>query len=58
MTTQYLEEADRLADTISVIDRGRVIQAGTPFQLKARVGGQTLTVRPVSRPAYAKRRRS
>jgi len=47
LTTQYLEEADRLADTISVIDRGRVIQAGTPFQLKARVGGQTLTVRPV-----------
>ena len=31
LTTQYLEEADRLADTISVIDRGRVIQAGTPF---------------------------
>ena len=47
LTTQYLDEADRLADTISVIDRGRVIQAGTPLQLKARVGGQTLTVRPV-----------
>jgi len=47
LTTQYLEEADRLADTISVIDSGRVIQTGTPSQLKARVGGQTLTVRPV-----------
>jgi oleandomycin transport system ATP-binding protein len=46
LTTQYLEEADRLADEIVVIDRGRVIAAGTPAQLKARVGGQVLQARP------------
>ena len=46
LTTQYLEEADALADEIAVIDRGRVIATGTPLQLKARTGAQTLTVRP------------
>ena len=46
LTTQYLEEADRLADEIVVIDRGRVIAAGTPIQLKTRVGGQVLQARP------------
>ena len=46
LTTQYLEEADRLADEIVVIDRGRVIAAGTPQQLKTRVGGQVLQARP------------
>ncbi len=46
LTTQYLEEADALADDISVIDAGRVIATGTPHQLKQVVGGQTLTVRP------------
>jgi oleandomycin transport system ATP-binding protein len=52
LTTQYLEEADRLAHAISVLDHGRVVVAGTPSQLKARVGGQTLTVRPAD-PAGA-----
>jgi oleandomycin transport system ATP-binding protein len=47
LTTQYLEEADALADTICVIDLGRVIAAGTPAELKAVVGERTLTVRPV-----------
>jgi oleandomycin transport system ATP-binding protein len=46
LTTQYLEEADRLADELVVIDRGRVIAAGTPLQLKTRVGGQVLQARP------------
>ena len=39
LTTHYLDEADQLADQISVIDRGRVIANGTPNQLKSRLGG-------------------
>ena len=46
LTTQYLEEADALADDISVIDQGRVIAAGTPAELKRIVGGQHLDLRP------------
>ncbi|MGH2662497.1 MAG: ATP-binding cassette domain-containing protein [Actinomycetota bacterium] len=46
LTTQYLEEADRLAEEIVVVDRGKVIAAGTPQQLKTRVGGQVLQARP------------
>src|SRR4051794_17238112 len=46
LTTQYLEEADALADEITVIDHGRVIAHDTPTGLKHIVGGQTLTVRP------------
>ena len=44
LTTQYLEEADQLADTIAVIDSGRVIARGSPDELKARVGGERLEV--------------
>jgi oleandomycin transport system ATP-binding protein len=46
LTTQYLEEADALADEISVIDHGRVIAHGTPPELKHVVGGQTIVARP------------
>jgi len=44
LTTQYLEEADQLADGISVIDRGTVVAEGTADELKARVGGQSIRV--------------
>ncbi len=46
LTTQYLDEADALADEITVIDHGRVIAHDTPEGLKRVVGGQMLTVRP------------
>jgi len=45
LTTQYLDEADELADRIVVIDRGIVAEDGTPAELKARIGGQSLQVR-------------
>jgi hypothetical protein len=45
LTTQYLDEADRLADSIAVIDHGKVIADGTPDTLKDRVGGERLEVR-------------
>ncbi len=45
LTTQYLDEADQLADRIAVIDHGKVIAEGTPGQLKASVGSGTLQVR-------------
>jgi oleandomycin transport system ATP-binding protein len=45
LTTQYLEEADELADEIAVIDHGLVVASGTPAELKARTGSQTLAVR-------------
>jgi len=44
LTTQYMEEADRLADQISVIDAGQVIAEGTPAELKDRVGGAHLDI--------------
>jgi ABC-2 type transport system ATP-binding protein len=44
LTTQYLEEADRLADDIVVLDGGRIAAQGSPGQLKARIGGERLEV--------------
>lgn len=48
LTTQYLEEADRLADQIVVLDHGRVAAAGKPEDLKAQIGGERLEVRLAS----------
>jgi oleandomycin transport system ATP-binding protein len=45
LTSQYLEEVDRLASRIAVLDHGRVIAEGTPSELKARTGGQVVAVR-------------
>jgi ABC-2 type transport system ATP-binding protein len=44
LTTQYLEEADRLADEIVVLDHGRVVAAGSPMELKRRIGGERIEV--------------
>ncbi|MWG36395.1 ABC transporter ATP-binding protein [Halomarina oriensis] len=44
LTTQYLEEADQLCDRLAVIDDGRIVAEGTPAELKARVGGDVLSV--------------
>jgi ABC-2 type transport system ATP-binding protein len=49
LTTQYLDEADRLADSIAVIDGGRVIAEGTSDELKTRVGGEVLALRVADR---------
>jgi len=54
LTTQYLDEADRLADSITVIDRGLVIAQGTSDELKDRVGGERLEIR-LDDPADAER---
>ncbi|MCE7001684.1 ATP-binding cassette domain-containing protein [Kibdelosporangium philippinense] len=44
LTTQYLDEADQLADQIAVIDSGKVIAEGTPTQLKSEIGGDQIDV--------------
>jgi len=54
LTTQYLEEADRLADNIVVVDRGQIIAEGTPVQLKANLGSTVVEIR-VADPADAQR---
>jgi daunorubicin resistance ABC transporter ATP-binding subunit len=46
LTTQYLEEADELAREVVIVDRGRVIDAGTPDELKGRAGRDVIEVRP------------
>jgi oleandomycin transport system ATP-binding protein len=46
LTTQYLDEADALADSIMVFDHGRVVASGRPAQLKSQIGRQSLDVRP------------
>jgi len=46
LTTQYLDEADQLANEIAVVDHGRVIATGAPDELKAKTGGQSIAARP------------
>ena len=53
LTTQYLEEADRLASQIAVVDHGRICAQGTASQLKAMVGGSVLTLRVEDRHRIA-----
>ena len=52
LTTQYLDEADALADRIAVLDRGRVVAEGSAAELKALVAGRRLVVRTVDGAAY------
>jgi daunorubicin resistance ABC transporter ATP-binding subunit len=57
LTTQYLEEADRFADVVHVLHRGRIIASGTAAQLKARVGSRVAEIRlddPAAVPAAAR----
>ncbi|EST38052.1 ABC transporter [Streptomycetaceae bacterium MP113-05] len=49
LTTQYMEEAEQLASELTVIDQGKVIAEGRVPELKAKVGGRTLEIRPVDR---------
>ena len=44
LTTHYLDEADRLADSLVIIDRGRVVAHGTPEALKQSLDGETISV--------------
>nr|WP_244994381.1 ATP-binding cassette domain-containing protein [Actinomadura coerulea] len=53
LTTQYLDEADRLADRVVIIDRGRVAAEGTPRELKSRIGGDLVEVHVRDRAALA-----
>src|SRR5439155_6370633 len=49
LTTQYLEEADVLADRVGIIDHGRIVAEGTPEALKAEVGRPTVEAVPADR---------
>ena len=53
LTTQYLEEADRLADTVAVLDGGRLVAEGTAAELKRRIGAQRLDLTCLTEAAWA-----
>src|SRR3712207_2248839 len=53
LTTQYLEEADQLADRVGIIDRGQLVAEGTPAELKAQIGRPTLEAVPADDAARA-----
>jgi ABC-2 type transport system ATP-binding protein len=55
LTTQYLEEADELADRVAIIDHGRIVRQGTPAELKAEVGADVIDVTVEEREAGAAR---
>jgi ABC-2 type transport system ATP-binding protein len=52
LTTQHLDEAEHLADQIVVLDRGRIVAAGTPAELKRRVGDERLVITATDRDAF------
>ena len=54
LTTQYLEEADALADRVGIIDRGRIVAEGTPAELKAQIGRPTLEAVPADASQVSK----
>ena len=45
LTTQYMEEADRLADRLCIVDQGKIIVEGTPAELKAKIGSDSITIK-------------
>jgi ABC-2 type transport system ATP-binding protein len=55
LTTQYLEEADRLADRVAVLHGGRIVAEGTPAELKARIGEEVLEIRSADETVLAER---
>jgi ABC-2 type transport system ATP-binding protein len=52
LTTQYLEEADQLADTVAVLDHGRVVARGAPEELKASLGAEIVRLQFADRTVY------
>ena len=55
LTTQYLEEADQLADRVAMIDQGRIVAEGSPHELKARIGQEVVEIRAADETVLAER---
>jgi ABC-2 type transport system ATP-binding protein len=57
LTTQYMEEADQLCERVAILDHGRIVAQGTPAQLKAEIGADSVTIRlPLDERLEARRR--